>query len=188
MSDPGAAADAAWAAADTLHLAARVLHNPHLRCAAESYDRAARAPYGRIPRHSHDGGQLRRTARMIALAGNLTGDNTLMAIALMAQLVTLAAAVAELREAQHHAAQAAAARAAATQLHSAVIHTRSQKPRFGHAPSQRTIRVASPMQDAHRNFPADLRSADPIAGSAEPPRSQPPHPGRSPSQAVGPRR
>ena len=44
---------------------------------------------------------------MIALAGNLTGDNTLMAIALMAQLVALAAAVAELRQAQQHAAQAA---------------------------------------------------------------------------------
>jgi len=185
MSEPGAAADAAWAAADTLHVAARVLHNPHLRRAADSYDRAARAPYGRIPRRSHDGSQLRRTARMIALAGNLTSDNTLTAIALMAQLVTLAATVAELREAQQHAAQAAAARAAATQLHSAVIHTRSQKPRFGHAQSQRTTRVASPTQDAHRDFPIDLRSADPTARGAEPPRSQPPHPGRLPSQRSG---
>jgi hypothetical protein len=97
MTDPAGAADAAWAAADTLHVAARALRNPHLRCAAASYDRAARAPYGRIPRRSRDGEQLRRTARMIALAGNLTGDNTLMAIALIAQLVALAAAVAELR-------------------------------------------------------------------------------------------
>jgi hypothetical protein len=188
MSDPGAAADAAWAAADTLYVAAQVLHNPHLRGAADSYDRAARASYGRIPRCSRDGSQLRRTARMIALAWDLTGDNTLMAIALMAQLVALAAAVAELREAQHHAAQAAAARAAAAQLHCAVVHAHSQMPRFGHARSQRTTRVAIPMQDAHRDFPADLRSADPTAGGAEPPRSQPPHPGRSPSQAVGRRR
>jgi hypothetical protein len=32
-TDPGAAADAAWAAADTLHVAARALGNAHLRCA-----------------------------------------------------------------------------------------------------------------------------------------------------------
>jgi hypothetical protein len=133
LTDPAGAADAAWAAADTLHVAARVLRNPHLRCAADSYDRAARAPYGRIPRRSHDGEQLRRTARMIALAGNLTGDNTLMAIALMAQLVALAAAVAELRQAQQHAAQAAAARAAAAHLQAAVAQARSRMPRFGHA-------------------------------------------------------
>ena len=81
------------------------LRNPHLRCAADSYDRAARAQYGRLPRRSGDGDQLRRTARMIALAGNLTGDATLTAIALVAQLVALAAAVAELRQAQQHAAQ-----------------------------------------------------------------------------------
>jgi len=106
MTDPAGAADAAWAAADTLHVAARALRNPHLRCAADSYDRAARAPYGRIPARSRDGEQLRRAARMIALAGRLTGDNTLMAIALIAQFVALAAAVAELRRAQQHAAQA----------------------------------------------------------------------------------
>jgi hypothetical protein len=62
------------------------LRNPHLRCAADSYDRAARTPYGRLPRRGHDGDQLRRTARLIALAGNLTGDTTLAAIALVAQL------------------------------------------------------------------------------------------------------
>ena len=107
LTDPAAAADAAWAAADTLHVAARALRNPSLWCAADSYDRAARAAYGRIPSRSYDGDQLRRTARMIALAGNLTGDNTLMAIALTAQLVALAAAVAELRQAQQHAARAA---------------------------------------------------------------------------------
>jgi hypothetical protein len=53
---------------------------------------------------------------MIALAGNLTGDNTLIAIAFMARLVALAAAVTELRQAQQHAAQAAAARTAAAHL------------------------------------------------------------------------
>jgi hypothetical protein len=46
---PAAAADAAWAAADTMHAAAAALGSRILRQAADSYDRAARAPYGRIP-------------------------------------------------------------------------------------------------------------------------------------------
>lgn len=50
VTDPARGADAAWAAADALqHVAARVLRNPELRRAADAYDRAARAPYGRIP-------------------------------------------------------------------------------------------------------------------------------------------
>jgi hypothetical protein len=83
-SDPAAAADAAWAAADTLHVAARALRSRELRRAADAYDRAARAPHGRLPRRSRDGDQLRRTARLIALAGHVTGDSTLTAIALVA--------------------------------------------------------------------------------------------------------
>jgi len=47
--DPVRGADAAWAAADVLHVAAQVLGSPELREAAEAFDRAARAPYGRIP-------------------------------------------------------------------------------------------------------------------------------------------
>jgi hypothetical protein len=187
-SDPAAAADAAWAAADTLHVAARALRNPHLRHAADSYDRAARAAHGRIPRRSHDGDQLRRTARMIALAGNLTGDTTLVAIALMAQLVALAAAVAELRQAQHHAAQAAAAHAAATHLHSGVVQAHSQAPGFGHAQSQRTTPAASAMQEAHPDFPVVVRSARPAASSAGQPRPRSPHPGGSPPTTSGPHR
>lgn len=53
--DPAAAADAAWAAADTLHVAARALGSPALGCAADAYDRAARAPHGRVPGPSRDG-------------------------------------------------------------------------------------------------------------------------------------
>src|SRR4029077_20884471 len=91
-----------------------------LRCAADTYDRAARAPHGRLPRRSRDGDQLRRTARLIALAGQVTEDSTLTAIAMVANLVALAAAVAELRQAQQHAAQSAAALAAARHLHAAM--------------------------------------------------------------------
>jgi hypothetical protein len=185
QTDPAAAADAAWAAADTLHVAARALRNPSLRCAADSYDGAARAAYGRIPRRSYDGDQLRRTARMIALVGNLTGDNTLVGIALMVQLVALAVAVAELRQAQQHAAQAAAARAAAAHLHSAVTQARSQVPRFGHGQSQRSTRSRSAAEYAREDFPAGLRPTQEAADAARP---SPPQPGHVSSQRAGSRR
>ena len=185
LTDPAGAADAAWAAADTLHSAARVLRNPHLRCAADSYDRAARAAYGRDPARSHDGEQLRRTARMIALAGNLTGDNTLLAIALMAQLVALAAAVAELRQAQQHAAQAAAARDAAAHLQTAVAQARSQVPRFGHAQSRRSTRGRSAAENARQDFPTGL---SPTQAAADPARSGSSQPDRVSPQRARPRR
>ena len=130
-SDPGAAADAAWAAADTLHVAARALRSPALRCAADAYDRAARAPHGRVPRRTRDGDQLRATARLVALLWNATGDRTPASVALIAHLVALAAAVAELRQAQQHAAQAAAVRAAAAQLHATATRGRPAASRPG---------------------------------------------------------
>jgi hypothetical protein len=185
MTDPRAAADAAWAAADTLHVAARALRNPHLRCAADSYDRATRATYGRLPARSHDGDQLRRTARMIALAGNLTGDNTLMAIALVAQLVALTAAVAELRQAQQHAAQAAAARAAAAHLHAAVTQARARQPRFGHSQSQRPARDADPTRNTRLDFPAGVRPTQQPAHQAASPRPPSPQQGRIPPRRTG---
>ena len=117
--DPAAGADAAWAAADALHVAARVLNNPELRRAADSYDRAARAQFGRIPQATRAGNQVRAAARLMAMAGRATGDATLVAVALIANLAALALAVAELRQAQRHAAQAAAARAAASHLQAA---------------------------------------------------------------------
>jgi hypothetical protein len=181
MSDPAAAADAAWATADTLHVAARAMRNPHLRRAADSYDRAARAQYGRLPRRSHDGDQLRRTARLIALAGNLTGDATLTAIALVAQLVALAAAVAELRQAQQLAAQAQAARTAAAHLHTAVNQARPRAAGFGRARSRGSAPAASAAKLAGRDVPAGMGQPQPTAGSAGPTRSgspQQPRPGR----------
>jgi hypothetical protein len=146
-SDPAGAADAAWAAADTLHVAARALRNPALRCAADAYDRAARAPHGRLPRRTRDGDQLRATARLVALLGNATGDRTLASVALIANLVALAAAVAELREAQQQAAQAAAARAAAAQLHATVMQARPAASRLGQSCAPcRSGRIAADTQ------------------------------------------
>jgi hypothetical protein len=85
-SDLAGAADAAWAAAETLHVAARALRNPVLRCAADAYDRAARAGHGRIPRRSLDGDRLRATARLLAMAGDVADDTTLLTAALIATL------------------------------------------------------------------------------------------------------
>jgi hypothetical protein len=146
---------------------------------------SAAAAYGRIPARSHDGDQLRRTARMIALAGNLTGDNTLMAIALVAQLVALAAAVAELRQAQQHAAQAAAARAAAAHLHAAVTQARSRAPRFGQGQSQRPARGADPTRNTRLDFPAGARPTQQPGHQAASPRPPSPQQGRIPPRRTG---
>ena len=115
-TDPAAAADAAWATSDTLHVAAAMLGSRILRQAADAYDRAARAPYGRIPPPTPAGNQLRQAARLLSAFAYLTGDRSLTPIVLITRLAALAEAVADLRESQQRAAQAAAARAAAERL------------------------------------------------------------------------
>ena len=104
-TDPAAAADAAWAASDTLHAAAAALGSRVIRQAADSYARAARVPYARIPRRTPAGTGLRQAARLLSRA-TLTGQ--LPAVA-QAQLVTQLAA---LVEAVDRAAAGAAARRA----------------------------------------------------------------------------
>jgi hypothetical protein len=101
VSEPARGADAAWAAADVLRIAARMLQNPALRRAADAYDRAARAPHGRIPGCTRAGSQLRAVARRLAAVGPSVGGHTGH---LAISLAMLTAAVAELRTAQHHAA------------------------------------------------------------------------------------
>ena len=129
--DPHHGADAAWAAADTLHAAARALRSPMLRCAAAGYDRAARAPFGRLPSRTREGDQLRAAARLLAMTGTTPGDGTGEAGALVANLVRLLEAVHGLRKAQAHAAQAAAARQAAEELHAAFSQARGMTPHPG---------------------------------------------------------
>ena len=114
---PVAAADAAWAASDALHAAAHATNNRALSRAADAYDRSARARFGRIPRRTGAGDRLRAAARMMALIGQSSGETPLAAVVLAANLVTLVLAVAELRQAQRHAAQASTARTAAEHLH-----------------------------------------------------------------------
>jgi hypothetical protein len=117
--DPVAAADAAWAAGDTLHVAAAVVGSRVIRQAAAAYDRAARAPYGRIPRPTRTGNSLRRTARLLSAAALIGHDRTLAQVALITRLAALTDAVADFRQAQKYAAQAFAARQAAEHLHAA---------------------------------------------------------------------
>ena len=145
-TDPAAAADAAWATSDTLHVAAAMLGSRILRQAADAYDRAARPPYGRIPPTTPAGNQLRQAARLLSAFAYLTGDRSMAPIVLITRLAALAEAVAELRETQQHAAQAAAARAAAEQLHAAARPAPPAQPR----PAQRASTAA---QLAGLSFP-----------------------------------
>jgi hypothetical protein len=62
--DPTAAADAAWAAAAAFHATARAIRDPALRRAADTFDRAARAAYGKIPYRTTEGDRLRAAARL----------------------------------------------------------------------------------------------------------------------------
>jgi len=172
-TDPAAAADAAWATSDTLHVAAAVLGSRILRQAADAYDRAARPPYGRIPPPSLAGNRLRQAARLLSAFASLTGDRSMAPIVLITRLAALAEAVAELRDAQQHAAQAAAARVAAEQLHAAAHPGPPAQPR----PAQRASTAA---QLAGLSFPPSPRPATPgqpgLAPGGPPPARRPPPP------------
>lgn len=119
FTDPSAAADAAWAASDALHIAADVLGSRTLRQAADGYARAARHGYGRIPAPTPVGNRLRATARLLAHVATAGGEDQAAVMMLVAQFAELACAVAGWRDTQRHAAQASAARAAAGCLHAA---------------------------------------------------------------------
>jgi len=184
-TDPGRAADAAWAAADTIHIAARALGSPELRRAADAYCRAARAGYGRIPHRTSEGSQLRTAARLMAMTGSLSGGTTLVTAALIANLVALAVAVAELREAQQHAAQAAAARHAATHLRAACGQGRPSASRTGRSQTRLSGRLVTAASATRNDMPVSARPGRPPA--ADPSR---PHPrsGPLPPRRAGPAR
>ena len=176
LTDPAGAADAAWAAADTLHVAARALRNPELRRAATSYARAARAGYGRIPPPSPGGAQLRATARLLSLTGQLTGTSTLAAAALIADLAALVLAIAELRAIQQHTAQATAARHAAAHLHHCT------QPRPAHRPSP-ARHPGQPSPAPHLARQDTLHRPGQNTPSPATPVTLPPRPGSPPGQA-----
>ena len=168
FTDPAAAADAAWAAADTLHAAASALGSRVLRQAADSYDRAARAPYGRIPAPAQPGNNLRRAARLLSIAPSVGGDPELALITLLARFARLIEAIADLREAQRHAAQAAAARRAAEQLRAAM-------PGYVPPAARTRTKARTAAERSNLEFPFAPGTIDPLTGTRQPsqPRSRP---------------
>jgi hypothetical protein len=172
-TDPAAAADAAWAAAGTLHVAAAALGSRTLRKAADSYERAARVPYGRIPRPTPAGNNLRRAARLIAAYAFISGDRTLEPLLLIIRLAALAETVAMLRETQQHNAQAASAHAAARTLRAAA----GRQPDAGAAqrPAAAVATASFPQPPRPRRpDPAAARTRRPAARGPRPPRRRRP--------------
>ena len=172
LRDPVQAADAAHAAADTLHAAARITGNDTLRRAADAYDRAARKAYGREPRRSRPGCGLRHAAWLLSLAGRSMHANDPRLAGLVAGLADLTAAVAELRQAQHHAAQEAAARTAAARLHDEHERMRSASATLCPAQAGRLARPATLAATGTRigepsmtRFGGPARDTPPAAGA-----------------------
>jgi hypothetical protein len=182
-TDPAAAADAAWATSDTLHVAAAILGSRILRQAADAYDRAARAPHGRIPSPTPAGNQLRQAARLLSAFAYLTQDRSLTPIVLITRLAALAEAVAELRESQQHAAQAAAARAAAERLHAATRPAPAPPPRPAARPSTAVQLAGLSFPQPARPVPQQLAPGQPgpDPGRPRPPRRPSPPWPRGPS-------
>ncbi len=185
--NPAAAADAAYAASDTLHTAAAALGSRTLRRAADDYDRAARQPYGRIPSPTPAGNQLRHAARLISAYAYLTGDRTLTPVVLLVQLAALAEAVAEWRESQQRAHQAAAALRAARHLRTATRPTpptrppgRPAAPTTPPAPKPARPRPATAAGLAQLSFPNPPRPHRPAPSQPGPGPQQPPPPPRRP--------
>jgi hypothetical protein len=122
-SNPSSAADAAWAAADLLASVARLVEDRRagpLTEASDQFERAALEVHRRTPSPSDAGHRLRNASHMLSALRLVHAGESQQVLALMAQLLRLAEAVAALREAQRRAAQAAAARAAADRLHAAM--------------------------------------------------------------------
>jgi MobA/VirD2-like, nuclease domain len=180
FTDPAAAADAAWAASDALHVAADVLGSRTLGRAADSYARAARCGYGRIPRPTPAGDRLRVAARLLALAATAGDEDQAAVMMLVAKLAELAIAVAELRDAQRHAAQASAARVAAERLHTATCAGSAWARPANPEPTVRAHRRA--------RTAADLAGLDFPFGAKLPRTAQPGSPRQGPAQPPTPRR
>jgi hypothetical protein len=173
-TDPYAAEDACWAASDALYAAGKATGNRHLRRAADAYDRAARAPYGRIPRPTSAGNALRTTARLLTLAG-VQDRTTVSVLLLVSRLLTLVETIAQIRLLQQRQAQADAARRARHHLEQAQAATGSQP---GYRPD--AYQVPSQVRLAMAAFPNPWAPGAVVGPAAAPPRSagRPPGPRR----------
>ena len=188
--NPAAAADAAWAAAAAFHATARAIRDPALRRAADSYDRAARAAYGKIPHRTTEGDRLRAAARLLSMIGSGEGDSVTPALA--ASLVRLAEAVGELRQAQQHAAQAAAARQAAERLYAAFGRAKADAAALRLASQARQAGdLPKPGNAARLDFPFPPGAGPLATGGGSQAGQEPPHrsgPASRPPSRAAPRR
>jgi hypothetical protein len=181
--NPAAAADAACAASDALHVTAAALGSRVLRRAADDLDRAARQPWGRVPAPTPAGNQLRHAARLISAYAYITGDRTLTPVVLLVRLAALAEAIAELRESQQRAAQAAAALRAARHLRTAT------RPAPTGRPPGRPATATTPAQPKpSRPRPATAAGLAALSFPTTPRRPAPGQPGPGPHQPPPPRR
>jgi hypothetical protein len=183
--NPAAAADAARAASDALHVAAAALGSRTLRQAVDDYDRAARQPWGQIPSPTPAGNQLRHAARLISVYAYLTGDRTLTPVVLLVRLAALAEAVAELRESERRAAQAAAALRTVRHLRTATRPALTSRP-----PGRSATATTPPQPKPARPRPANAFGLAQLSFPAlpRPSRPAPGQPGPSPHQLPPPRR
>ncbi|HEY6798063.1 MAG TPA: hypothetical protein VI248_25585, partial [Kineosporiaceae bacterium] len=148
-TDPAGAADLAHATGDLLAVAGHVVEGRRrgtLTAASDAFDRAARDLHGRPPLRTTAGSSLRTVARLLATTGRASRDETTQVLALVAELASLADAVAQLRDVQDRAAQAAAARVAASHLRH-VLPPATPSP----GPGLHTPRIPAPV---HRAAPA----------------------------------
>ncbi|WP_433332894.1 relaxase/mobilization nuclease domain-containing protein [Spirillospora sp. CA-294931] len=151
---PHLASDACWAAADALRTAACATGNPHLKSAAEAYDRAARPPYGRLPSPTPAGNGLRTAARLLTIAGRIQGQTSTAGISLATGLIWLMDAMTQLHEVARHRIRMDASRAAGQHLRRA-------------APESIAPWFSAPNETAMLSFPHPWRPAD----SKTPPRA-----------------
>ena len=114
---------------------------------AEVYDRSARSPWSPTPPRSHAGADLREAAHLLARAGRAARGDGRAVAELVASLVVLAAAVAEMRARQDRHHQAAAARQASDRARDLAGRVLLQLP-AGPAPSTRLDPPARPAPPA----------------------------------------
>lgn len=149
-TDPGRAADAAWAASDLLYATADAAEGRKggpIRKAAEQYERAAREVFGRAPQQTRSGRGLRAAGRLLAASAASSDPGTKQLQALLAQLAALTDAVTRLRETQQRTAQAEASRHAAAALREQV---NAMAARAGAARPQVLVDVDEQLRDQER--------------------------------------
>ena len=125
-ADPAAARHTAAGTADLLTATARLVDGTTrgpVTAAADTFDRAAREAWGRVPPRSPDGQALRAAARALNRLGRVRPGDGPSAVALVVALVGLVDAVAQLRAAQARDTQALAAHHAAAALRVAATAT-----------------------------------------------------------------